>query len=148
MVKNVSGEDNEFFRKSFISAVNESIKNIWDHSESWGTVGLHSNKYQKNTFCLFDYGIGFINSYIKRIGSFERNSINDKAKLEWLFKEGHTSNDMNNHGRGLKKIADFVDMNDGIWYIKTDKYLMKYQKQKLTIDEDSFFPGTQLMINF
>lgn len=147
-ISNLSGEVLEYNRKSFIRAINEATKNVWDHSQSWGAASIYSSKNNKTTMCLFDYGIGFINSYIKRKGEFERNAANDKRILRWLFEEHNTSNDDENHGRGLARIAKFIDTTNGIWLIKTDKYMMQYDSKGLKISEQSYFPGTQIMINF
>jgi hypothetical protein len=149
MIVNLKKETLEYARKGFISAVNESTKNVWDHSESWGAASIYSSRKQKTTFCLFDYGIGFIKSYIKRIGPFEREVKNDINTLRWLFEEGNTTDEINNHGRGLKKIAEFTEIVDGILLIRTDKYVLQYDRtRKLQISETSYFPGTQVMINF
>jgi hypothetical protein len=160
MVIDMNNDILENSRKSFITAVYEATKNVWDHSESWGIGAIQSNKRNKTTFCLFDFGIGFINSYIKRMGNFERNLNNDKAKLNWLFnehnssvdpvivKEASSSNSFNNHGLGLSRIAKFVDRTNGTWLIRTDKYQLLYKSKQIKISETTFFPGTQLMINF
>lgn len=138
----------EFMHRYFIKSINEGVKNVWDHSESWGITAIQSNKINKTTFCLFDFGIGFINSFIKRKGEFDRNNTNDKEKLKWLFQEGNTSNIGENHGHGLAIIAKFVDITQGILLIRTDKYEMVYTRARLTVRDSSFFPGTQIMINF
>lgn len=64
------------------------------------------------------------------------------------FEEHNTSNDDENHGRGLARIAKFIDATNGIWLIKTDKYMMQYDSKGLKITEQNYFPGTQIMINF
>lgn len=149
MIEILEAKKLENLRKDFIRSVNESTKNVWDHSESWGAASIYSNRVNKTTFCLFDYGVGFINSYIKRKGIYERNEKNDIAILEWLFKEGNTSDDINNFGRGLPRIAKFVFEAKGLLMIKTDKYILSYNyREGLKIGKDSFFPGSQIMINF
>jgi hypothetical protein len=149
MVENINEKGFDNTRKDFIRAVNESTKNVWDHSESWGAASIFSSRREKSTFCLFDYGIGFINSYIKRKGTYERTIDNDKRILQWLFVEGNTSNDDNNLGRGLPRIAKFVETSRGVMLIKTDKYILKYDYKKgLEIINSEYFPGTQIMINF
>jgi len=154
IIGNLSGEILENNRKSFIRSINEATKNVWDHSHSWGAASIYSSKNNKTTLCLFDYGVGFINSYIRRKGAFERNTANDKGILKWLFDEFNTSNDTENenqkenHGRGLARIAKFIDITNGILLIKTDKYMMQFDLKGLTISEQTYFPGTQIMINF
>lgn len=148
MIGSLSGEILENSRKNFIRSINEATKNVWDHSYSWGVASIYSSKNNKTTLCLFDYGVGFINSYVKRRGAFERNVANDKAILEWLFNEYNTSNEGENHGRGLARIAKFIDITKGILLIKTDKYMMQYDLNGLNIYEQPYFSGTQIMINF
>jgi len=148
-INNLNIEKIEFIKKDYISAINEATKNVWDHSESWGIASIYSNRYQKTTFCIFDYGIGFINSYVKRKPSSKRTLKTDIQILNWLFKEGNTSDEINNHGRGLAKIAKFTDNMKGTLLIRTDKYMLKYDcKNGLIIFEKTYFPGTQIMLNF
>ena len=149
MIPNLNDDNVELYRNYFLKAVNESTKNVWDHSKSWGVAAIHSNKLQKTTFCLFDYGVGFINSYVLRKGGYERNKTSDLEVLNWLFIEGNRSNEEGNHGHGLSIILKFVDITKGILLIKTDKYMIQYTKNKgLLINESSFYPGVQIMINF
>lgn len=136
-------------RSSFIKAVNESTKNVWDHSESWGIASMQSTKTMNTTFCLFDLGIGFINSYIKRLGKYERSVESDKKVLMWLLEEGNTSNEANNHGHGLAIIRKFTNITNGYLLINTDKYTIRFNKKtSFKIEEKQYFPGTQIMINF
>lgn len=140
---------NPDIRKDFIAVIVEATKNVWDHSESWGSTGMYSSKSNKTTICLFDLGVGFINSYMKRKGSFERTVKNDMEILGWLFKRGNTSNEDSNYGFGLHQIAEYVVMTSGLLMIKTDKYLMTYDKSHhLKVATSSYFPGSQLMIHF
>ncbi len=148
-IKGLNKEGLDFIERFFYKAINESTKNVWDHSESWGIASIQSNRSIKTTFCLFDFGVGFINSYIKRKGGFQRSTQADKNVLMWLFEEGNTSNQGANHGHGLSILQKFTDMSNGVLLINTDQYSIQYTKMKgLRINEKLFFPGTQIMINF
>jgi len=148
-LNNLSNEDLDFIERFFIKAINESTKNVWDHSESWGVAAIQSSTYTNTTFCLFDFGIGFIKSYIKRKGEFLRSNTADKNVLKWLFEEGNTSNEGTNHGHGLSILQKFTDLSGGVLLINTDRYGIQYSKTKgLIIKEKTFFPGTQIMFNF
>jgi hypothetical protein len=149
MIEKNNSDLREFIEKSFIKAINEATKNVWDHSESWGIASIQSNRSNKTTLCLFDFGVGFIESYIKRKGNYIRTYDEDKKVLEWLFQEGNTSRSEGNHGHGLSIIEKFTDITDGILLISTDTYLLRYQKKTgLAISRKAYYPGTQIMINF
>jgi hypothetical protein len=149
LISNLDYQKEEFIEKHFTKAINEATKNVWDHSESWGMASIESNRSSNTTLCLFDFGVGFIKSYIKRIGDYKRTVENDKEILLWLFKEGNTSQSGVNHGHGLSIIQKFTDITQGKLLISTDKYLINYNKRNgLRITEKKYYPGTQIMINF
>ena len=139
----------DFIEKYFNKSINEATKNIWDHSESWGMASIQSTEYTKTTLCLFDFGVGFINSYVKRKGLYNRDLKSDMEVLVWLFQEGNTSQSSGNHGHGLSIIQKFIDMTNGTLLISTDSYLLTYTKKRgLVINQKGYFPGSQIMINF
>lgn len=149
LISNLDNETIKFIEQYFNKAINEATKNVWDHSESWGIASIISNSSTKTSLCLFDFGVGFINSYIKRMGDFERSLQSDIAVINWLFEEGNTSNINTNHGHGLTVLQKFTDLSNGILVINTDSYLIQYSKTKgLIFNQKSYFPGTQIMINF
>jgi hypothetical protein len=149
LIRNLNYETLDYIEKYFTKSVNESTKNVWDHSESWGIAAIQSDTNNKTIFCLFDFGIGFINSYIKRKGSYERNVTADKEVLTWLFENNHTSNPESNNGHGLSIIQKFIDLTEGTLIVNTDRYTIKYNKiERLKIDVKEYYPGTQIMMNF
>lgn len=149
LIDDFDNKKSNFIEKYFMKAINEATKNVWDHSESWGIASIESNNINNTTLCLFDFGIGFIKSYTKRLGSYERTPDRDKEILSWLFEEGNTSQSETNHGHGLPIIQKFTDITNGKLLISTDRYLLNYNnKTGLRISEKEYYPGTQIMINF
>lgn len=140
--------DIELLRKRFIKCINEAIQNVWDHSESWGVAAIQSNNHSGTTLCVFDFGVGFINSFTKRKGTYIRNQKSDIQQLQWLFKKGNTTNEGQNFGHGLHIISQLINITNGTMLIRTDKYTMIYRDSNLKISEGKFCPGAQLMINF
>lgn len=148
-LKNLSIDDYEFIQRHFLKTINETIKNVWDHSESWGAISIHSREENMTNLCIFDNGIGFINSYIKRKGEYTRTIINDIEVLRWLFQEGNTSNENGNFGHGLAIITKFIDITNGVLLIRTDRYQVVYKKANgLQITPTTYFNGSQISINF
>jgi hypothetical protein len=149
MIENWERGTLDYLELNFVKAINELTKNVWDHSDSWGVASIQSNRINKTTFCIFDFGVGFINSYIKRKGPYKRSISEDKRTLDWLLEEGHSSNTGDNHGHGLSVIKKFIEIADGVLLISTDNYIITYSnKTNLKIDVKSYFPGTQIMMNF
>lgn len=137
-------------RSRFINSIFELIKNIWEHSCSWGLSSIQSTKITGTTICICDYGIGFITSYKNINVDYIVNPENNKRLIESQLENNFSSKSKIKHGHGLWRVKQFVDMVDGIMLIKTANYKVTYDGKTKTqkIKDDSFFMGTQIFINF
>ncbi|WP_417559120.1 hypothetical protein [Mesoflavibacter zeaxanthinifaciens] len=136
--KNVEENLDDF--EEVLNAILEVIKNIYDHSRSWGIGAIHArNKHVEIVYQ--DIGIGIANS-MRENPSFKE--LSDKEVILHSFKDGITSKSENgnNMGRGFTIIRDFVRVRNGYLSISTGKYNIINDKFK----QINKFQGTQLVL--
>lgn len=135
-----SEEENLDDFEEILNAILEVIKNIYDHSKSWGIGAIHAkNKHVEIVYQ--DIGIGIASS-MKENTNF--NSLGEKEAIIHSFKDGVTSKseNRNNMGRGFTIIRDFVKERGGYLSISTGHYNIINDKYKVI----NKFQGTQLVL--
>lgn len=137
-------------RSKFNKSIYELVKNIWEHSNSWGLASIQSTDSTNTTIAICDYGIGFIESYKKRNSSYQDNSNNNNKLIESQLEDNFSSKSEHKYGHGMARVKEFVDLMNGILLIKTDKFKVTYngKTKEQTIENDNFFKGAQIFINF
>ena len=137
-------------RAKFLKAIYELIKNIWEHSESWGLSSIQSTNATNTTIAICDYGVGFVESYKKRNLEYLDNPENNKELIMSQLKPNFSSKSKYKFGHGLSRVKDFVRMLNGTLLLKTDKFRVVYdgKTDEEIIKNDSYFKGAQIFINF
>ena len=124
----------------FLKAILEVIKNIFDHSYSWGIGAIHTkNGHIEVVFS--DIGIGIANSMKE---NSEYVDFTEAKAIKHALIDGVSSKFYNgeNKGRGFTIINEFVNKFNGYLLIKSGKYRI----YKSELKEISRFPGTQVTI--
>ena len=123
-----------------LNAILEVIKNIYDHSKSWGIGAIHARNNHVE-IVYQDIGIGISNS-MRENPIF--NSLSEKDAILHSLKDGVSSKleNGNNMGRGFTVIMDFVKERDGYLSISTGHYNIINGKFK----QINKFNGTQLVL--
>lgn len=123
-----------------LNAILEVIKNIYDHSKSWGIGAIHA-KNNHVEIVYQDIGIGIAKS-MRENSKF--SNLNEKEAILQAFKDGESSKgeNGNNMGRGFTIIRDFVKERDGYLSISTGQYNIVNDKFK----QINKFQGTQLVL--
>jgi hypothetical protein len=140
----------EDLQQDFIRAVYELMKNIHEHSDSWGLSTIQSTEKTQTTLCFCDYGIGFIGSFKKRNVGYPKNVNNDKELIQWLLEDGNSSKSQTKNGHGLSRIINFTKRVNGILLIRTDKFEISYERdnENPVVKDSPYFRGAQISINF
>lgn len=133
------GEIDEYYHE-FSKTIFEIIKNIYDHSKSWGIGAIHANE-KGVEIVYYDIGIGITNS-MKSCEKYSANKSIDLIKL--ALKDGISSKPENgdNKGRGFSVMKKFIEKRNGLLSIRTDKFHLVNDKEK----ETNWFPGTQIVV--
>ena len=118
------------------------MKNIFDHSESWGIGAIYANQKSGLQICYYDIGIGIMESVRKHKSII---SDNDMDILNWALLDGNSSKDENNnnHGRGFTVIKKFIKSKHGILSIRTGRF---HRLSDGTTKTTNWFPGTQIVM--
>lgn len=126
----------------FGNTLYEIIKNIYDHSRSWGIGGIHSTPKIGTQISFYDLGIGIAQS----VKNFKPEIENEKDAINWALVDGQTSKPANNKGYGFTVILDFVKTKNGILSIRTGKWHFSNRRNKWDKKLVNWFPGTQIVI--
>jgi hypothetical protein len=123
-----------------LNAILEVIKNIYDHSKSWGVGAIHARNNHVE-IVYQDIGVGIANSMRKNT-SF--SSLSEKEAIIHSFKDGVSSKsgNGNNMGIGFTIIRDFVKKRKGYLSISTGQYNIINDKFK----QIKKVEGTQLVL--
>lgn len=137
-------------RSRFNTTVYELIKNIWDHSDSWGLSSIQSTRVTGTTVCICDYGVGFVESYKKRNADYKDYNENYMELIESQLLDNFSSKSKSKYGHGLWRVKQFVNMIEGVMFIKTSCYNVVYngKTKKQIISDDIYTIGSQIFINF
>lgn len=123
------------------NAIFEMIKNIYDHSNSWGIGGIYASKKIGTQITFYDIGIGIFNS-VNKYHVFE----DEKDALFWALTDGNSSKPESNQGHGFTVMRDIAEKKNGTLSIRSGKYHIYNKQNKLVINPTSWFPGTQIVI--
>jgi len=99
--------------QGFLAALHEICKNIIQHSQNTGLVGIHKC-FNENlninivNIAVMDLGIGFKESLSPRLGSRYGGQWSDIAALEEAFLRGASGHQEAGRGHGLAAVKDFV----------------------------------------
>ncbi len=124
----------------FSKTIFEIIKNIYDHSKSWGIGAIHARD-DGVEIAYYDIGIGISNS-MKSSEKYSSKTSLELIKQALIDGESSKNNTGNNAGRGFTVIQKFVKKRRGFLSIRTDKYHLLNKIEK----EINWFPGTQIVV--
>lgn len=138
------------FIRNFFQSNKELLTNIYDHSNSWGVVGIQVIK-KYVVFSYSDIGIGIKNS-LEKVIKTENNleNIDDRLAIKEALKKGISSkeiskndDDNDNMGLGLYIVSEYTKKTKGKMVIRSGEYFYAINAKSKRVN---YFPGTQIHI--